>query len=313
MSENQNEIAPGRTFSSPGAAKVDAAEAYNATTGVGVAEQKRIDRDRATAAKAKEADDAATPAQKRVKAANANPALWDQKHPDHQKARKELLDAIAADATQDERDAYANLPIAELRDRFRLKAPRIPSNLTWNQEGRLSTSSRSTSRASRPKRFVRSTPGTSTPAWPTSAGSSRATPTVHREAHQVPRRRRCGRLTSSSTSPTHPPRASRARSRYFVAGSNAPACSRSSSMTRSCSSPAPRDSAGASSRRSRGAGYTVVRCAPSSAKPSSWRSEENVPPIILPSRTVAALQHLKATLRARRRRRRRRSRPRKGR
>src|SRR6266566_868270 len=177
MSENQNEIAPGRTFSSPGAAKVDAAEAYNATTGVGVAEQKRIDRDRATAAKAKEADDAATPAQKRVKAANANPALWDQKHPDHQKARKELLDAIAADATQDERDAYANLPIAELRDRFRLKAPRIPSNLTWNQEGRLSTSSRSTSRASRPKRFVRSTPGTSTPAWPTSAGSSRATPT----------------------------------------------------------------------------------------------------------------------------------------
>jgi len=135
MSENQNEIAPGRTFSSPGAAKVDAAEAYNATTGVGVAAQKRIDRDRATAAKAKEADDAATPAQKRVKAANANPALWDQKHPDHQKARKELLDAIAADATQDERDAYANLPIAELRDRFRLKAPRIPSNLTWNQEG----------------------------------------------------------------------------------------------------------------------------------------------------------------------------------
>src|SRR6266545_5048441 len=82
--------------------------------------------------------DQATP---RVRAANANPALWDPNHADHDKARKELREAVAQDVTDEERDALASEPVAMLRSRFSIEDPRtkIPHPVLrerWDSEAK---------------------------------------------------------------------------------------------------------------------------------------------------------------------------------
>src|SRR5437870_1621933 len=67
------DIPPGKTVGTPGAAALAAREAQVSDTA------------------------------QRIRDANKNPALWDEKHPDHGKAKKELRAAVAADMTDEER------------------------------------------------------------------------------------------------------------------------------------------------------------------------------------------------------------------
>jgi hypothetical protein len=70
-----------------------------------------------------EAEAKLSPAEQRIKKANANPALWDPKHPDHEAARKELREAVAAGATPEEQQAMKDAPLEEHRSAFGLTAP----------------------------------------------------------------------------------------------------------------------------------------------------------------------------------------------
>ena len=88
------EVPPGKTVSTPGAAGLAAREAP-------VSESAQ-----------------------RIRDANKNPALWDEKNPDHAKARKELREAIAADMSDEERDALANEDVSTLRSRYGITDPR---------------------------------------------------------------------------------------------------------------------------------------------------------------------------------------------
>ena len=74
-------------------------------------------------AKADQAAAKITPTEQRIKKANANPALWDSKHNDHEAARKELREAVAANATPEERAAMADAPLEEHRSAFGLGDP----------------------------------------------------------------------------------------------------------------------------------------------------------------------------------------------
>src|SRR5207244_3865086 len=90
------EVPPGKTVSTPGAA--------------GLA--------------AREAQAPVSESAQRVRDANKNPALWDEKHPDHAKAKKELREAIAADMSDEERNTLANEDIRDLRGRYGITDPR---------------------------------------------------------------------------------------------------------------------------------------------------------------------------------------------
>jgi hypothetical protein len=59
----------------------------------------------------------------RLRAANANPALWDPRHKDHEAARKELLAAVADAATPEEKQAIQSAPLEEHRTVFGITPP----------------------------------------------------------------------------------------------------------------------------------------------------------------------------------------------
>jgi len=92
----------------------------------------------AAAVAAREAAEAETPVTRRIKELNAKDSpLWKIGTLEGDKARDELRKLIAEGATQDEKDAYANLPVSQLRERFGVEGPsRLPSQLRgeWNQE-----------------------------------------------------------------------------------------------------------------------------------------------------------------------------------
>jgi hypothetical protein len=67
--------------------------------------------------------DAAANMPERLKAANANPALWDPKHKDHEAARRELRAAVAEAATPEEKQAIKDAPLAEHRTVFGITPP----------------------------------------------------------------------------------------------------------------------------------------------------------------------------------------------
>jgi hypothetical protein len=79
-----------------------------------------------------EAAEALSPEEQRIEAANANPALWDKNHKDHDAARRELRLALAANQTDDERQAWASTPLREKREVFNLPAPQLPAEWLEN-------------------------------------------------------------------------------------------------------------------------------------------------------------------------------------
>jgi hypothetical protein len=95
----------------------------------GIGEQIRLDRERAERTAKAGTEPQMTPAEQRVKAANSNPALWDPKHKDHEAARKELREAIAAAATPEEKQAMAEAPLGEHREAFGLQPPDLPPSV----------------------------------------------------------------------------------------------------------------------------------------------------------------------------------------
>lgn len=89
----------------------------------GVGEQIRLDRER-TAREAKAVNETKmSPAEQRVKKANANPALWDTKHKDHDAARKELREAVARATTPEEKQSMKDAPLESHREAFGLTVP----------------------------------------------------------------------------------------------------------------------------------------------------------------------------------------------
>lgn len=72
------------------------------------------------------AEQALSPAEQRLKKANENPALWDPKHKDHEAARKELREAVAAAATPEEQQAMRDAPLEAHRSAFGLQPPDLP-------------------------------------------------------------------------------------------------------------------------------------------------------------------------------------------
>src|SRR5437879_4757238 len=137
MSE-QNEIPAGRTYSSPGAAKVDGAEAYNPTTGVGVAEQKRLDQRRAETAKAAEAETAKSPARREIDALNKPGSdLFSKDEAKQKAAMKRLRVLLAQDTTDEEKQAVADMPIETLREQYGIDHSRVmaPLRASWDEHG----------------------------------------------------------------------------------------------------------------------------------------------------------------------------------
>jgi hypothetical protein len=64
-----------------------------------------------------------SPAEQRVKKANANPALWDPKAEGHDAARQELRAALAAGDSQEERQRLVEGGVKSAREVFTLDAP----------------------------------------------------------------------------------------------------------------------------------------------------------------------------------------------
>jgi hypothetical protein len=64
-----------------------------------------------------------TPAEQRIKAANANPDLWNPKAPGHEAARRELREAVAAGASPAEQQAIKDASLGDHRSAFGLHDP----------------------------------------------------------------------------------------------------------------------------------------------------------------------------------------------
>src|SRR3989442_1556269 len=96
---------------------------YDAS-GLSFADQQGILDKQAATAKGAEREAAVPAHERRIKAANANKALWDPKDPGHDAAKKELREAIAASASPEEQLRLANEPVETLRSRFTINDPK---------------------------------------------------------------------------------------------------------------------------------------------------------------------------------------------
>jgi hypothetical protein len=81
---------------------------------------------------------APSPAEQRIKRANANPALWDQNHKDHDAARQELRAAIAGADTPEEAQAFKEAPVQDQRAFFGMAPPTLPPSVLENYEAAFS-------------------------------------------------------------------------------------------------------------------------------------------------------------------------------
>jgi hypothetical protein len=81
---------------------------------------------------------AVSPAEQRIKRANANPALWDTNHKDHDAARQELRAAVAAADTPEEAEAFRDAPVQDQRAFFGMAPPTLPPSVLENYEAAFS-------------------------------------------------------------------------------------------------------------------------------------------------------------------------------
>jgi hypothetical protein len=117
MEERMSEIDQESVQSTPGAA----AQAYNASTSLTVAEERRAESRAATVAQAQAKEAALSPAQRRIAELNRpDSPIWDDKHQDHAKARDELRRLLAGEMTADEKQATADAPLGQLREQYGL-------------------------------------------------------------------------------------------------------------------------------------------------------------------------------------------------
>ncbi len=163
-------VPPGKTVSTPGAA----------------------------ALAAREAEKAPSPAEQRIKELNQNPALRDLNHPDNARLRKELREAVAAAATDEERDALANEPIYTLRSRFgiedpKTKLPHPELRERWDAEAEAVGLASLANWAS----MLRS-PATSTRSLSSAVSRTWAAPRARRTTRTSPRRSRASSATGRS-------------------------------------------------------------------------------------------------------------------
>jgi hypothetical protein len=138
----EQDIPAGKVYSSPGAAALSARETapdvYNPSTGVGVAEQKRLDQRRAETAKAAEADAAKSPARREIDALNKPGSdLFSKDEAKQKAAMKRLRVLLAQDTAPEERQAVADMPVEQLREQYGIDHARVlaPLRASWDEHG----------------------------------------------------------------------------------------------------------------------------------------------------------------------------------